>query len=286
MIPLEETVYLGDIPIAILKGQILENSQGMYAGVAHPIYYVHPDHLGTPRRVTQPSTNALAWRWDSDPFGNGNPDSNPGHGPAVFGYSLRFPGQTAYADSYNAYYNLHRDYDPTTGRYLESDPIGLAGGINTYAYVGGNPVSRRDPRGLSPQDVANAWSWLQQNYPNLTNSVSSVSPVAWLDYSNASGIANLLTSKIYIRKSYYTNSCLSDTQKSELLETLAHEALHIYLDDQIGILNYLQYNSRVGYHDWITNTAAAISSYNDSGVAGASLPSINTYPDVPFNPND
>jgi protoporphyrinogen oxidase len=58
------------------------------------------------------------------------------------------------------------------------------------------------------------------------------------------------------------------------------------LDDQIGILNYLQYDYRVGYHDWITNTAAAISSYQGMGVSGASPPSINTYPDVPFNPND
>ena len=105
-------------------------------------YLVHADHLATPRALTRISDGIEAWRWDSDPFGLTLPTSSIG-----LTYNLRFPGQQYDADT-GYHYNWNRDYNPWTGRYLQADPIGLAGGLSRYGYVGGNPLSRVDPMGM------------------------------------------------------------------------------------------------------------------------------------------
>ncbi|MFZ2405696.1 MAG: RHS repeat-associated core domain-containing protein, partial [Methylobacter sp.] len=112
------------------------------------LYYIHADHLGTPRKITRPNDNRVVWSWESEAFGNSLPDQNPS-GLGDFVFNLRFPGQY-YDQETGVFYNYFRDYDPKTGRYIESDPIGLKGGINTYAYVGGSPVNLVDPTGESP----------------------------------------------------------------------------------------------------------------------------------------
>jgi len=108
--------------------------------------YVHTDHLGTPRAVTD-TTGTVIWRWDSRPFGDSPANEDPDGDGIGFTLNLRFPGQYYDAES-GLHYNYFRDYDPSTGRYMESDPIGLRGGLNTYLYAKANALGFTDSRGL------------------------------------------------------------------------------------------------------------------------------------------
>ncbi len=109
--------------------------------------------MNTPRAITDESQRVV-WRWENtEPFGKSLPEEDPDGDGQRFEFNLRFPGQFHDRET-GLNYNYFRDYDPNVGRYLESDPIGLDPGLNTYLYADGNPLSKADPTGQNPAQGA------------------------------------------------------------------------------------------------------------------------------------
>jgi RHS repeat-associated protein len=112
-------------------------------------YFIHVDHLNTVRLIADDQQRTV-WRNDNmEPFGDSVPDENPSE-LGVFEFALTLSHYYRDRETGMAYAMFRDCFDPTTGRFCESDPIGLKGGLNTYAYVGGNPLGRIDPNGLAP----------------------------------------------------------------------------------------------------------------------------------------
>ncbi len=113
------------------------------------VYFVHGDHLSTPQVITD-ADQQVVWKVENQSAFGGETeiDQDPDGDGEELVFNLRFPGQ--YFDSETGlHYNYYRDYDPSLGRYIQSDPIGVAGGINPYIYVENNPLIYYDPDGLT-----------------------------------------------------------------------------------------------------------------------------------------
>ena len=136
-----ELIYLDDVPVA----QITDGQPS----------YLETDHLGTPRVAANTATNAWQWKWNF--FGSAFGEHSPAQ-PTTGGIdvSLRYPGQQYDAEA-GLHYNYFRDNEPGTGRYVESDPIGLGAGHTTYGYVGLAPLKHADRFGLFGETTATVW---------------------------------------------------------------------------------------------------------------------------------
>ena len=120
-------VYIEGIrPVAQLRGKAFHT--------------IHSDHQGTPRMMSD-EEGKIVWQAEYTPFGKATLLV------AEQSLNLRFAGQYEDAET-GTHYNYLRDYNPDTGRYLTSDPMGLLAGLNTYSYVANNPLSSIDPLGL------------------------------------------------------------------------------------------------------------------------------------------
>lgn len=139
--PAQQMLWLDDLPVGLLANN-------------GKTFYVEPDALGTPRSVIEAVRNALVWSWDlkGEAFGSTSPNQDPDGDLIPFRLDMRFPGQR-YDESTQFNQNGYRDYEAATGRYVESDPTGFWGGISTYSYVSGNPLSFSDPSGLAPNQI-------------------------------------------------------------------------------------------------------------------------------------
>ena len=157
-----ETIYFGNTPVAAVQNG--------------NIYRIYADQIDTPRIITD-ATGKTVWSWESKPFGETAPNEDPDQDGLSLHYSQRFPGQTYDAET-GLHYNFHRDYNPQTGRYVQSDPIGLGGGMNSFAYVGGSPAAAWDILGYAP-------TYIKGNL-NRTIDIS-------LDAHNASEINNAIS---------------------------------------------------------------------------------------------
>jgi RHS repeat-associated protein len=124
------------------------------------------------------------------------------------------------------HYNYFRTLDPSTGRYLESDPIGLGGGLNSYGYVGGNPLTFYDPNGLRGLSYAER-AFLQAYYGACLN-LDSIDLKKRLFGKRAWSPSG---GKIRLPKSYFVDGNQSNDVRLDdptIASIFAHEAAHVY----------------------------------------------------------
>ena len=154
-VPTLETIYMGSTISAVVSKLDIND-----LAASDSVFYLYTDHIGTPVKAISNDRREIVWarkdfKIGASPFGFDQMPNGRNLHDGLIAMPLRFPGQY-YDQETVTNYNYFRDYDPSIGRYIQSDPIGLGGGPNTYGYVGGNPLVFSDPLGLATQYGAGA----------------------------------------------------------------------------------------------------------------------------------
>jgi RHS repeat-associated protein len=147
-----EYVYLNSQPLAKIEGS--------------NIYYYHNDHLATPQKMTD-SSGTIVWAADYKPFGEATVSTN------TIANNLRFPGQYFDAET-GLNYNYYRDYNPTIGRYVQADPIGLQAGPNVFIYAVDNPNRFVDLTGLKSCCPKDEKSTIEARITAVNNQINNI----------------------------------------------------------------------------------------------------------------
>lgn len=165
----EEFVWFdGWRPVASIRPTICIN---------YEIYRITSDQVGAPLTVRD-DNGVTVWEWDQrEPFGHQLPNEDPDSNSVYFHLNLRFPGQWLDPET-GLYHNGARDYSPKAGRYIQSDPLGLKAGWNTYAYVGSNPANFIDPDGLVQKNPDGSYRFEPLGSPETFSSLGKGS-VTW-----------------------------------------------------------------------------------------------------------
>lgn len=195
---IQQYLWLGGQPVGMLVSPIQASTPNAR------LKYVESDQLGTPRAIIDPTREVALWRWDEmkEGFGDHAPEVDPDGDGTNLVFDLRFSGQR-YDQASGLHYNYQRDFEPATGRYTQSDPLGLSGGLSTYAYAGSMPTGMVDPSGLLYGDGVTQWDdvlfgstvWMREQMgltqyfteteENIVNTAAVVAPaivvamVAW-----------------------------------------------------------------------------------------------------------
>jgi len=167
---LRQYVWLGIRPLALIE-------EGR-------IYYIHTDHLGAPRVATD-GNGQVVWQWQPTPFGMGKPSGS-------IALNLRFPGQ--YYDSETGLnYNWHRYYSSSTGRYLRTEPTGLAFGMNPFRYALASPITHFDANGLWASSILTIHQGVTSDVNNLmpVGQLLSQQQLEWLIYAVGPKLADV-----------------------------------------------------------------------------------------------